>query len=121
MTKNSERRRWPRGLHESPITTKILSSTSPALSPGHTFESSSLDISSRGLCLRVNTPVHVGTELEMWIISSRHKDTLVLGGAVRWCLPIKGDPSLYQIGVELLQKPVADFVRWQKVAKDLVA
>lgn len=119
MKNQVERRRWPRGLHETPITTKVLSSTSPSIAPGHTFQSSSQDISKEGLCLRVNTPVHPGTELELWIISAHHKDTLVLPGVVRWTLPIKNDPTLHQIGVELASDPAADLVKWQTMVAEL--
>lgn len=119
MTNPAERRRWPRERHETPITAKVLASTSASLAPGHTFESSTRDISQSGLCLRVNTPVHAGTELAFWLISSHHRDTLVLSGVVRWSLPVQGDPTLYQIGVELSDQPAGDYGKWKKMVADL--
>ncbi len=119
MTAPSERRRSPRTPQQLALTIKVIYSSTRSLSPGHTFQAHTSDISETGVQVRLLSEVSTGAELEMWVISPLQRETLVLNGTVRWCRASDDDPTLYRAGIEIARRPTTDFRKWQSMAAGL--
>ena len=119
MTIKPDRRKETRSAHRMDLTLKVIDSTSRAIRPGHTFEAGTADISRKGVRIRTSQVVPVDTRLELWIISSRHRETLVLPAAVRWSLPVEDDPTLCEAGLEIVADACPDYLRWIEMVDDL--
>lgn len=102
------------------LTLKVINSSSRSIAPGHGFEAHTADISQNGVRVRLGNAVPPGTELQMWVISPRSQETLVLDGTVRWCLAAPGDPTLHQAGIHIAHTPTGDYRRWLHMVAELL-
>ena len=107
MTNGSERRRMPRAAHEQALTLKVINSSTRSISLGHTFQAQTRDVSDNGVRIRLLTAVPVGAEIEMWVIAAAQRETLVVGGRIRWCRALPDDATRYEAGVEISRQPTA--------------
>ena len=107
-----ERRTDGRLLNQSRLYVQIAHSREDLSLRGQTFASSTIDISPKGLRLRVDPPVMMGCGLDLWVNIEGHHGKFFLHGVVKWSMPSNKGAD-YLIGIELVDAPKTDHQKWQ--------
>ena len=113
ITKVSAQRRINRyqPLKGTPLSIQIAHSRHELALAGRTFTGDTVDVSAHGIQLRVNHPVAMASELDLWITMGTPAEKFFLHSIVKWSMP-SSQPSVHIIGIQLLEKPNTDFTYW---------
>jgi len=108
-----ERRKERRLPHDDRLFVKVVSPEADPGLAGKTIHCSTVDISSNGLRLRVDTLLAEGSGLELWVGRNDGPGSLVLAGWVQWCQDAE-DGHGYTVGVELDDTRSEDLATWKE-------
>ncbi len=115
MQEETDRRRHARLQRDDQLFIQVLAaSESPSL-VGATILCQTLDVSSSGIKIEVDQEVPVNSEIDLWIDVRACARKFFLNGLIKWCYEQNADMDQFQLGIELLNMPFSDFVKWQEL------
>ena len=118
LMSETNRRADTRHDHQEALSlTIIFTSQNPGLL-GKTLKGSTIDISSSGLRIMLNTAIPADSTIDMSIMLKGGTEKFFLSGKVRWCRETT-EEGTYQIGIVLqdLINTETDYKRWRKTVK----
>lgn len=100
MSDNRDKRRYPRLPREEPLSIRMeLPSEEPGKKPVQVY-GSSVDMSAKGLQVRLDHEIPQGQEMEIWIVFVDENDAFNLYGRVSWSR--QEENHTWVAGIELL-------------------
>lgn len=109
MPDERDRRRHRRVACDRRLSVQVLSSVQDPSAGDRAVAGDASDVSAGGLRLRVDGPLPVGHNLDLWIRVQGRAGTFMLSGKVKWA---EGDAGGWWIGIQLLERPTDDVAYW---------
>lgn len=117
MSESNRRADTRHNLQEAVSMTIIFTSQNPGLL-GRTVKGSTIDISSSGLRIILQTALPTDSTIDVSIALKGDPNKFFLSGKVRWCRETT-EAGTYQVGIVLqdLINTETDYKRWRKTVK----
>lgn len=91
---------------------EVLSPKADNSEPGRLVTCETLDVSRRGLQVKVSEEMTVGAILQIGVDLPGPDDILYLAGEVRWCLETGDEQLPWAIGFNIMNSSNSDIARW---------
>lgn len=112
MTNKRDKRRYPRLPREEPLSIRMKVQNGAADEEPVQVYGSSVDMSAKGLQVRLDHELNIGTRLEVWIVFVDEYDAFNLHGQVSWARP--EESQTWVAGIELLDSS-PDMEAWDEL------
>ncbi len=120
----AEKRSHPRITEDADVAVKIKSAPEVRDIEGMTFLCRTTDVSMRGVQLRSNVDIQIGTLLEMDIIFKQTSKNYIHLGNVVWktetCNDESGDEPYFNVGIRFNELSNPQFKEWIKAVTNLL-